>query len=84
MAANEKKASDKKAGTRAAATPKVKAEAKPKRTVTRARKPKAAAPAVSEVRVEHIAERAYYLWQNGAGGDPAAHWLQAERELAAA
>ena len=80
MAANEKKSSDKKAGTRAAATPKVKAEAKPKKTVTRARKPKE----VTEVRFQHIAERAYYLWQNGAGGDPAAHWLQAERELAAA
>jgi hypothetical protein len=77
MAANEKKPR-----VRAAAKPK--AEAGPKKTVTRARKPKAAPVAASEFRFEHVAERAYFLWQNGAGGDSTAHWLQAERELAAA
>ena len=77
MAASEKK-------PRARATAKPKVEAAPKKTVTRARKPKAAPVAVSEVRFEHVAECAYFLWQNGAGGDSTAHWLQAERELAAA
>ena len=79
MAANEKKP---KPRTRAASKPK--AEAAPKRTVTRTRKSKAAPVAATEVRFEHVAECAYFLWQNGAGGDPTAHWLQAERELAAA
>jgi Protein of unknown function (DUF2934) len=69
---------ERKPRARAAAKPK--AEAAPKRTVTRARKPKVA----TEVRFEHVAERAYFLWENGAGGDPTAHWLQAEHELAAA
>ena len=64
-------ANEKKPRTRAAATP--------KKTVSRVRKAKPAA-----VPAEHIAERAYFLWQNGADGDPAAHWLQAERELVAA
>ncbi len=77
--------SEKKPRTRAAAKPKAEAKPKATKTVTRARKPKAAAaPAATDVRVEHIAERAYYLWKSGAGGDPAAHWLQAERDLAAA
>jgi len=75
MAPSEKKA-------RAA---KPKAAATPTKAATRTRKPKAVEPpAETEVRSEHVAERAYYLWLEGAGGDPAAHWLQAERELAAA
>jgi hypothetical protein len=58
---------------------------KPKpKAATRTRKPKVVQPAATEVRFEHVAERAYYLWLEGAGGDPTAHWLQAERELAAA
>ena len=52
---------------------------------TRTRKPKAAkAPAATAAGFEHVAERAYFLWLEGAGGDPTAHWLQAERDLAAA
>jgi hypothetical protein len=75
MAPSEKK-------TRAA-TPK--AAGTPTKAATRTRKPKAVkAPAATEVRFEHVAERAYYLWLEGSGGDPTAHWLQAERELAAA
>jgi hypothetical protein len=78
MAENEKKPKTR------AKTPRAKAEATPK-VVTRARKPQAAAvPTPTEVRYEHIAECAYYLWQASGGGDPTAHWLQAERELAAA
>ena len=74
MASSEKKGR--------AAKPKA---ATPKKATTRTRKPKAVEPpATSEVRFEHVAERAYYLWLEGGGGDPAAHWLQAERELAAA
>ncbi|HWG55095.1 MAG TPA: DUF2934 domain-containing protein [Gaiellaceae bacterium] len=30
---------------------------------------------------EHVAERAYYLWESGAEGDSLEHWLRAEREL---
>jgi hypothetical protein len=70
MAANEKR-------------PRTRATATPKRTVTRTRRPKPAA-AAPEIRYEHVAERAYFLWQNGAGGDSTSHWLQAERELTAA
>ena len=61
------------------------AAATPKKSVTRARKPKAVvAPPPLEVRADHVAEYAYFLWQNGADGDSTAHWFQAERELAAA
>ena len=73
MAPSEKKST--------AAKPKAAAA---KKTATRTRKPRVLQPAATEVRLEHIAERAYYLWLEGAGGDPTAHWLQAERELAAA
>jgi Protein of unknown function (DUF2934) len=59
--------------------------ATPTKAATRTRKPKAVKPpAATELRFEHVAERAYYLWLEGSGGDPTAHWLQAERELAAA
>jgi hypothetical protein len=75
MAPREKKSS--------ASNPK--ASATPRKAATRTRKPRAVKPtATTEVRFEHVAERAYYLWLGGAAGDPATHWLQAERELAAA
>ncbi len=32
---------------------------------------------------DQVAEAAYYRWLNGTGGDEVAHWLEAERELAA-
>jgi hypothetical protein len=65
-------------------TSKQKAAAATKKIATRARRSKTVEPGVTEIRFEHVAERAYYLWLEGAGGDPAAHWFQAERELAAA
>ena len=32
---------------------------------------------------EAIATAAYHLWERGEPGDPTAHWLRAEQELAA-
>jgi len=32
---------------------------------------------------EEIATAAYHLWERGEPGDPTAHWLRAEQELAA-
>ena len=54
---------------------------KPKPTKQTRATPKAAAPAFGP---EHVAERAYYIWESGAEGDQLAHWLRAERELATA
>lgn len=53
------------------------------------RKPAARKPADDAVAAvtpphAHIAERAYYLSEGDPGGDPVAHWLQAEGELSAA
>jgi hypothetical protein len=80
MAPSERKSHEKKTSSA-----KPKAAATKKKAPTRTRKPKAVEPPpATEVRFEHVAERAYYLWLEGAGGDPTAHWLQAERELVAA
>ena len=35
-------------------------------------------PAVTD---QMIADRAYFLWQNGEPGDHHAHWVRSEREL---
>lgn len=46
--------------------------------------PKAAAPRRPKAPAhDAIAERAYELYLSQDGGDPASHWLQAERELSA-
>jgi Protein of unknown function (DUF2934) len=74
MAAEKKpRAAKAKAETKSTSTRKA-AAAKPK--IVRARKPKA--PAVT---AEQVAERAYYIWADGSGGDPFANWIRAEREL---
>lgn len=49
-----------------------------------ARKPAAPKPAAVSAPRELIEERAYYISRGDPGGDPVAHWLQAERELSAA
>ena len=55
-----------------------KSKASPKKTTKAAAPPPKQAPAHGA-----IAERAYELYLSQEGGDPAAHWLQAERELSA-
>jgi hypothetical protein len=56
-----------------------KTERKPATREPVARKPRATAkPAVT---TDLIARRAYELYEQGAGGDMLAHWLQAEAEL---
>lgn len=57
--------------------------AKTAKATPRARNPKVAAQVVA-YGPEHVAERAYYLWESGADGDQLEHWLRAERELATA
>lgn len=61
------------------ATPK---KATTKKTTTRVRKTKSVQATVT--REQAIAERAYYLWLEGSGGDDLERWTRAERDLAVA
>ena len=65
------------APARAKGVAKASAPAKRQGGRRRAEAPGAATPA-------DIAARAYALFEAEGGGDPVAHWLRAERELAAA
>jgi hypothetical protein len=75
MAAEKKpRAAKAKAETKSTKTA---AAMKPK--TVQVRKPKTAAATP-----EQVAERAYYIWADGAGDDPFANWTRAERELTTA
>lgn len=83
--AAEKKPRATKATAKTGSTKKTETTAKvpaAKSKTPRARKPKAVTAVA--VTSDMIAERAYYIWADGSGGDAFANWVRAERELTAA